>query len=109
MVLKKTRQIGRALDFPLQFIEENIYFSISEQCQWYDISRNSYYYAPVEKDCTRENYLKELINKQYEIDITQGSRRISAELNKQGVGTSRCEIMRLMNSLNIYGVVPKKN
>ncbi len=50
-----------------------------------------------------------MINSQYKLDITQGSRRIAAELSEKENEVSRSVIMRLMKEIGIQGVVPKKN
>lgn len=109
MAQKKTGQIGRTLAGPIDFVEENIYFSITEQCQWYEIGRNCYYYNEVIRNRNKDIKFIDLINSQYGLDITQGSRRIAAELSKKGNEVSRSVIMRLMREIGIQGVVPKKN
>lgn len=107
MAQKKTGEIGRTIDTPANFIEENLYSSICEQCKWYDISRSQYYYTPTTKE-DKFYSLKEKIKEKYTLDPSSGSRRITAALNRDGINVQRGLIRRLMKTMNIQGLCPKK-
>ena len=108
MAQKKTGEIGRLIKTPINLVEENIYFSISEQCQWYGIGRNSYYYTPKTK---KDFYLtlREQIKEKYTKDPSAGSRRITAALNRDGIPIRRALVRRLMSEMRIKGIIPKRN
>ncbi len=109
MVKKKVGSIGREVSNPLDFIEENLYFSITEQCKILGVGRNSYYYNPVEPKETNKE-LKEAILKAYIKDPSAGSRRIAAMINRDTqLVTTRAVVRRLMKQLNIKGIEPKRN
>ncbi|MCQ9628523.1 IS3 family transposase [Cetobacterium somerae] len=108
MVKKKAREIADLLGNPVSLIEENLYFSISEQCRIFGASRSSYYYAPRPK-VDIQVQLKEKIKEQYSLDPSAGSRRITAALNRAGIPVKRSVIRRLMRQLNLKGIAPKRN
>lgn len=90
-------------------MEENLYFSITEQCLWLGIGRNSFYYIPKVKV---ENFasLKDKIREKYDLDSSSGSRRIAASLRRDGVlEATRAVVRRLMKEMNIRGIAPKRN
>jgi putative transposase len=109
LVKKKVGAIGRELNNPLDFVEENLYLTISEQCKLFGIGRNTYYYNPVEPKGVNQE-LKEEILKAYSRDPSAGSRRIAAMINRDTLlETSRAVVRRLMKQLNIKGIEPKRN
>ncbi|MGL5124841.1 MAG: IS3 family transposase, partial [Fusobacteriaceae bacterium] len=104
---KKAREIAHLLGNPVSLIEENLYFSISEQCRIF-ASRSSYYYTPRPKiDISVQ--LKQKIKEQYSLDHSAGSRRITAALNRAGISVKRSVVRRLMRQLNLKGIAPKRN
>lgn len=108
MAQKKTGEIGRLIKDPINLVEENLYFSISEQCQWYGVGRNSYYYAPKTKKDLYST-LKQQIREKYTKDPSAGSRRITAALNRDGISVRRALVRRLMSEMKIKGIIPKRN
>ena len=108
MAQKKTGEIGRLIKNPIDFVEKNIYFSISEQCKWYGIGRNSYYYTPkIKKDSYSS--LREQIREKYTKDPSSGYRRITAALNRDKITARMALVRRLMNEMRIKGIIPKRN
>jgi putative transposase len=105
--LKKTSEAGRVLGNPKILVQENLYFSISEQYGWYGISRGQYYHQPRVKD-DQFIKLKEKIREKYILDPSSGSRRISADLNRDGVGVKRGLVRRLMREMSLRALTPKK-
>ena len=104
---KKTSEAGRVLDNPKILIEENIYFSISEQCRWYGVSRGQYYHkAEVKKDRFEE--LRNSLRKKYIFDPSSGSRRITGALNREGWNVQRGLVRRIMRETNLKGLTPKR-
>ena len=99
---KKTGEIAKELKNPIRFVVENLYFSISEQCKWYNIGRNSYYYHPRTKTDSNVD-LKEKIRAKYDKDPSSGSRRIAASLCIDGIDVNRSLVRRLMKQMNIKG------
>lgn len=108
MAQKKTGEAGRLVANPLALIEENLHFSISEQCIWYEVSRNSYYYAPKPKKELKRT-LRQQIKDKYTKDPSSGSRRITAALNRDGIPVKRAIVRRLMQEMKIKGIIPKRN
>jgi putative transposase len=80
---------------------------LTRQCELLGLSRSSLYYkpAPVPDFNLR---LMELIDRQYTRDPSSGVPRMTAWLRRQGYRVNRKRIGRLMRSMGLQGVVPKK-
>jgi putative transposase len=80
---------------------------ITRQCELVDLNRSSLYYRPVPiSDFSL--HLMELIDRQYTRDPSSGVPRITKYLRRQGYKVNRKRIGRLMRSMGLQGVSPKK-
>lgn len=105
--VKKNWRNWKVFRITSEFVEESLYFSISEQCRWYGISRGKYYHSPrITKD--EHSAFKEKIRVKYTLDPSSGSRRITAALNRDGIKVQRGLIRMLMKVMNLKGLTPKK-
>lgn len=82
--------------------------SIVRQCQLLRINRASYYYKAVEPS-EEELLLLKLIDQQYMETPFYGSRRMTAELKRQGYQVNRKRVQRLMQQLGLQAIYPKPN
>lgn len=87
---------------------EHDQLSIVRQCQLLGINRASYYYKVVEPS-EEELILLKLIDQQYMETPFYGSRRITAELKRQGYQVNRKRVQRLMQQLGLQAIYPKQN
>jgi putative transposase len=76
------------------------------QCQLLGISRSSLYYQPVSPSDETLTLLR-LIDQQYLATPFYGSRRITAQLARQGYSINRKRVQRLMRQLGLQAVYPK--
>lgn len=85
---------------------EHDQLSIVRQCQLLGINRASYYYKAVEPS-EEELILLKLIDQQYMETPFYGSRRMTAELKRQGYQVNRKRVQRLMQQLGLQAIYPK--
>jgi putative transposase len=85
---------------------EHDQLSIVRQCQLLGINRASYYYKAVEPS-EEELILLKLIDQQYMETPFYGSRRMTAELQRQGYQVNRKRVQRLMQQLGLQAIYPK--
>jgi putative transposase len=76
------------------------------QCQLLGISRSSLYYQPVSPSDEPLTLLR-LIDQQYLATPFYGSRRMTAQLARQGYDINRKRVQRLMRQLGLQAVYPK--
>jgi len=80
---------------------------ISRQCDLLTLSRSSFYYRPVAASDFNLR-LMGLIDRQYTKEPSWGVPRITKWLRRQGFMVNRKRIGRLMRTMGLQGVVPKK-
>jgi len=80
---------------------------ICRQCELLSLSRSSFYYRPFPVSDFNLR-LMELIDRQYTKDPSWGVPRITKWLRRQGFKINRKRIARLMRSMGLEGVVPKR-
>jgi len=80
---------------------------ICRQCELLSLSRSSFYYQPVPVSDFNLR-LMGLIDRQYMKDPSGGVPRITKWLRRQGFKVNRKRIARLMRSMGLQGVVPKR-
>lgn len=76
------------------------------QCELLGISRSSLYYQPASPSDEELTLLK-LIDQQYLSTPFYGSRRMTAQLARQGYSINRKRVQRLMRQLGLQAVYPK--
>lgn len=81
--------------------------SVRRQCELMNLNRSSYYYEP-RGESEETLALMRKIDEIYTKWPFFGSRRIRAELGRQGIAVSRGRISRLMRLMNIEGKLPGK-
>lgn len=82
--------------------------SIKKQCELLDLNRSSYYYQ--EKPETEDNIkIMGLIDEIYTKHPYYGSPRITAELKRQGYSINHKRIERLMPTMGLSAIYPKRN
>ena len=80
--------------------------SLSRQCQMLNVSRSSVYYTP--KPIKPEGLkLMRLIDEQYLINPTWGSRSMRNHLRRQGYKINRKRVQRLMRLMGLEAIYPK--
>ena len=82
--------------------------SLSEQTQLLGISRASFYYKPVSPSA-EEVRLKHRIDELYTAYPFYGSRRITAQLQREGEGVNRKRVQHYMREMGIEGICPGPN
>ncbi len=90
----------------MSHIEANSSLSILRQCQLLDIPRSSYYYQPV-PESAYNLHLMLLMDKQYLLTPTYGSRMMCAHLCGQGHGVNRKRVQRLMRLMGLEAIFCK--
>lgn len=88
--------------------KENKSLSTREQCKLLEISRSTVYYREVEPD-GYELELMRLIDKQYIKTPFYGSRRMTEWLKSEGHRVNRKRIQRLMRTMGIEAIYPKRS
>jgi len=79
---------------------------VSRQCDLLDLSRSSFYYAPVGED-GYNLLLMRLIDEQFTKTPFYGVRRMTVWLRRQGHQVNRKRIRRLMRLMGLMAVYPK--
>jgi putative transposase len=80
---------------------------IARQCKLLSLPRSSFYYKP--HPVSELNLrLMEIIDRQYTKDPASGSPRMTTWLRRQGYQVNRKRVARLMRTMGLYGVLPKK-
>lgn len=87
---------------------DNKSLSIAQQCEMVNIPRSSYYNF-VQQPESRDEAIVERINTIYQQHPEYGSRRIKSILERQGDVINRKRVQRIMRTMNIQGICPKKN
>lgn len=87
---------------------DNDSLSIYQQCEMVNIPRSSYYNS-VKQSESRDEAVIERINTIYQQHPEYGSRRIRSILERQGDVINRKRVQRIMRTMNIQGICPKKN
>jgi putative transposase len=82
--------------------------SVAKQAELLGLNRSSLYYKPVPPD-PMTVIIRHKIDEIYTKSPYFGSRRITAILNKSGIGISRPTVQKHMRDMGIYGIFPKKN
>lgn len=81
--------------------------SVRQQCSLLGLNRSSLFYAPVGE--TKENLeIMRWIDRQYTKTPFYGSRRLVVLLAKRGVVVNRKRIRRLMHTMGLEAIYPKK-
>ncbi len=80
---------------------------ICRQCELLRLARSSFYYRPIPVSDFNLR-LMGLIDRQYMKDPSGGVPRITKWLRRQGFKVNRKRIARLMRSMGLQGVVPKR-
>jgi putative transposase len=89
--------------------KENLKISISRQCELLGIPRSSLYYKPTET-CEEDAQIMHEIDMIYTQSPFYGRRRITQHLNKViGIEVNVKRVKRLMHTMGIHAVYPKKN
>ena len=82
--------------------------SLTVQCQLLGVSRSSLYYRPVAVS-PEEVGLKHRIDEIYTAWPFYGSRRITAQLRREGHKINRKRVQRYMREMGIYAICPRPN
>jgi len=82
--------------------------AMSVQADLLSLSRSSLYYQPVPPS-SEEVALKQRIDELYTECPFYGSRRITAQLNREGILGNRKAVQRHMREMGIFGIAPKPN
>jgi putative transposase len=82
--------------------------AISRQCELLGLSRASYYYES-QRDDTYNNLLMNLIDEQFTKTPFYGVLRITESLKLQGYQVNQKRIRRLMHTMGLEAIYPKKN
>jgi putative transposase len=82
--------------------------AMSVQADLLSLSRSSLYYQPVPPS-SEEVALKHRIDELYTECPYYGSRRITAQLNREGFLVNRKAVQRHMREMGIFGIAPKPN
>ena len=82
-------------------ISQKSKLSIEKQCELLEISKSTHYYKSNKKEC---KILKEKIINLYKKYPVYGYRRITKNLNEQGVLINKKKTLRLMNKFNICAI-----
>ena len=80
---------------------------ICRQCELLQLARSSFYYRPVETSDFNLRLMK-FIDQRYTDNPSWGVPRITKWLRRQGFKVNRKRIARLMPSMGLEGVVPKR-
>lgn len=81
--------------------------SIRRQCELLGLARSTFYFQPARE--TEENLLlMRLIDEQYLKTPFYGSRRLTAWLRAEGQSVNRKRVQRLMRSMGVEGLRPKR-
>lgn len=87
---------------------DNHEISIKKQAELLGLNRSSLYYRPVEPS-PEEIAIKKRIDEIYTQYPFFGSRRIAAQLNREGFGVNRKAVQRHMREMGISGICPGPN
>lgn len=80
---------------------------MAEQCELLELARSTYYYEPAQESA--ENLaLMRRIDEQYLHTPFYGSRRMAAELSTEQSPVNRKRVQRLMRTMGIAALVPRK-
>jgi len=80
---------------------------ITRQCELLSLPRSSFYYKP--HPVSELNLrLMEIIDRQYTLDPASGAPRMTTWLRRQGHKVNRKRVARLMRTMGLQGVLPKK-
>jgi putative transposase len=82
--------------------------SLQDQAELLSVSRSSLYYQPVGLS-EREIAIKHRIDELYTAHPYYGSRRITAQLRREGTHISRPTVQRYMRQMSIAGIAPGPN
>jgi putative transposase len=82
--------------------------SLTRQCQLLDLARSSVYYQPATAS-EEDLHLMALLDKQYLLRPSYGSRRMALWLRDQGYRVSRKRVQRLMGLMGIEAIYQKPN
>lgn len=82
--------------------------SLATQAELLGVSRSSLYYQPVGPS-TKEIAIKHRIDEIYTAHPFYGSRRITAQLRREGTHISRPTVQRYMRQMGIAGIAPGPN
>jgi len=90
-------------------VEPDVVLSITRQCDLLSLSRGRFYYRPVEWT-ERDLQLMEKLDELFTENPTRGTRRLSRALKKRfGLVAGRDKVRRLMRTMGIAAIYPKKN
>jgi len=87
---------------------DNREISIKAQAELLGLNRSSLYYRPVGPSC-EEVEIKNRIDEIYTAYPVYGSRRITAQLNREGLAIKRKAVQRHMREMGITGICPGPN
>lgn len=82
--------------------------SIRRQCELVGISRSGFYYEPVEES-TENLALMRRLDELHMAYPTYGSRRLTAIMNRSGVGINRKRVSRLLDLMGVEALYPKRS
>jgi putative transposase len=80
--------------------------SIVQQCELTGLARSSFYYKPA-GDSAEDLELMRRFDEQYTRTPFYGSRRMTFELNQQGMKVNRKVVQRLMHRMGLEAIYPK--
>jgi putative transposase len=90
-------------------VEPDVVLSITRPCELVSLSRERFYYRPVEWT-ERDLQLMEKLNELFTENPTRGTRRLSQVLKKRfGLMAGRDKVRRLLRTMGIAAIYPKKN
>jgi putative transposase len=81
--------------------------TISRQCELLHLNRSSYYYAPAPVSAVNLHLMK-LIDRQYTKMPYYGAPRMTTWLQNQGYAVNHKRVARLMRTMGIQGIVPRR-
>ena len=82
--------------------------SVSRQCTLFGIARSSFYYRPRPESAEELDLLKRL-DRIFTEHPVYGNRRLQVALLREGISVGRRRIRRLMRTLGLWAVRPKRN
>src|SRR5665213_4257136 len=82
--------------------------SVIRQCALLGIARSSFYYRPRPESAEELDLLKRL-DRIFTDNPVYGNRRLQVALLREGISVGRRRIRRLMRTLGLWAVRPKRN
>ena len=82
--------------------------SLRRQCELVGLSRSGFYYEPVPERAENLALMRRLDELHLERPV-YGSRRLTARLQRDGLGVNRKRVQRLMRVMGITTLYPKRN